>query len=526
VNYEGGPYLLSKHKLAAGETKTFDFRKLRDEQIPDWKGHTLPASFMRGQFRWGIHGGGANARLTGRAEILSLSERVSSSYSCDEICPPSFDYALPLNPESITIPVGGSVLFTVEEIDQDCYGGPIGPNPVSDSTWYIDFPDVAAGDAGIFYGVGPGVSFIHASWQSPYYNCSEGAGCGGGYFNVSADAEMIVAKVALEIDGVADSDKESVGGLVVRNFDGNDAPREMITIESPQVSVEGFIELTVSNSSKVKVFTAATGGTQITFNGTDNRFEFSSLPMSLYVEGVEPSNDMRDVTFSAKLVGNSSFVDQAKATVVSVEMPTVSFTGSTSTNNDKRGNYKNWTKEKTDELGPQVYTNEFPSLYDARLGWGIEASAVVKPAGFNYRNNDLKLERDLESIDYFGSTPSPTKTFSATIPPGNDTSAASLRDDNPMPDGMIYDLDAPGLSISTAAQDAIRRTRNNFKVFASITRGGKKVRVSPIRDCFIRFSMKQLDAPGGKNWVFLSPPDIPNDNQAGYGTTKLSLNLQ
>jgi hypothetical protein len=506
VNYEGGPYLLSKHKLAAGETMTFDFRKLRDEQIPDWKGHILPASFMRGQFRWGIHGGGANARLTGRAEILSLSESVSSSYSCEEICPPSFDYAQPLYPDSITMPVGGPAFFTAEEMDRDCYGAPIGPNPVYDCT-----------------GVAPGQAFIHAEWNAPVYECGA---CQESYVPANADAEMAVAKVALEIDGVADSDKESVGGLVVRNFDSNDAPREMITIESPQVSAEGFIELTVSNSSKVKVFTAATGGTQLTFDGNDNRFEFSSLPISLYVEGVEPSNDMRDVTFSAKLVGNSSFVDQAKATVVSVEMPTVSFMGPTSTNNDKRGNYNTWTKAKTDNLGPRVYTDESPSIWDARFGWGIEASAVVKPAGFNYRNNDLKLERDLEGIDYFGSTPSPTKVFRATIPPGNDLSLPAFRDDNPMPNGVIYDLDAPGLHIDTADQNVIRRTRNNFKVFASITSGGKKIRVSPIRDCFIRFSMKQLDAPFGKNWALLSPVDFPTDNKAGYGTTKLSLNLQ
>jgi len=235
---------------------------------------------------------------------------------------------------------------------------------------------------------------------------------------------------------------------------------------------------------------------------------------------------MRDITFRANLVGNSSFVDQAKATVVSVEMPTVSFMGPTSMNNDKRGNYKIWTKAKTDNLGPQVYTDEDPSLWDARFGWGIEANAVVKPAGFNYRNNDLKLERDLEGMDWFGATPSPTKVFSATIPPGNDTSLAAFRDDNPMPNGVIYDLDAPGLFLDTADQNRIRRTRNNFKVFASITRGGKKVQVSPIRECFIRFSMKQIDAPSGKNWVLLTPPDIPNDNQAGYGTTKLSLNLQ
>jgi hypothetical protein len=196
VNYEGGPYLLSKHKLAAGETKTFDFRKLRDEQIPDWKGHTLPASFMRGQFRWGIHGGAANARLTGRAEILSVSERVSSSYSCDEICPPSFDYAQPLNPYTITVPVGGDAFFTAEEMDQDCYGGRIGPEPVSDCTWYSDSPDVAAaGDAGIFYGVGPGESFIHARWTSPLYDCSEGAGCFALYSNAEAFAVMTVYKI-------------------------------------------------------------------------------------------------------------------------------------------------------------------------------------------------------------------------------------------------------------------------------------------------------------------------------------------
>jgi hypothetical protein len=209
-----------------------------------------------------------------------------------------------------------------------------------------------------------------------------------------------------------------------------------------------------------------------------------------------------------------------------VEMPTVLFMGPTSMNNDKRGNYNTWTKAKTDNLGPQLYTDVDPSLWDARFGWGIEAKAVVKPAGFNYRNNDLKLERDLEGIDWFGSTPSDPKVFSTTIPPGNDPSLPAFRDDNPMPDGMIYDLDAPGIFITTAAQNAIRRTRNNFKVFASITRGGKKVRVSPIRECFIRFSMKQLDAPGGKNWVLLSPVDFPTDNEAGYGTTKLSLNLQ
>jgi hypothetical protein len=131
VNYEGGPYLFRIHKLAAGETATFDFRKIRDEQIPDWKGHTLPASFTRGQFRWGIHGGGDAARLTGRAEILSLSERVSSSYSCGTSCPPSIRYGfIDLNP-ALYVSVGASKQFYAEEVDGDCYNVPFGPYQVA-----------------------------------------------------------------------------------------------------------------------------------------------------------------------------------------------------------------------------------------------------------------------------------------------------------------------------------------------------------------------------------------------------------
>jgi len=468
-------------------------------------------------------------RLNGRAEVVSVKDKVSSSYSCFICCPNSTGSGY-ITPFNVTVALGATVGFTAWEDPFNTGGQSCGPDPAPYPTsgfWESDTESVATVNGGDATAIGAGFASISCYWTGTVYVWDDlDESCDEFPAEAEPSAGMAVPRVALAIDGVADSDEESVGGLVVRNFDGNDAPREMITIESPQVSAEGFIELTVSDSSKVKVFTAATGGTQLTFNGTDNRFEFSSLPRSLYVEGVEPSNDMRDVTFSARLVGAPSSVDQVKVTVVSVEMPTVSFMGPTSTNNDKRGNYKNWTKAKTDDLGPQVYTNEPPSLYDARFGWGIEASAVVKPAGFNYQNNDLKLERDLEGMDWFGSTPSSPKVFSPTIPPGNDPSPASLRDDNPMPNGVIYDLDAPGLFLDTADQGRIRRTRNNFKVFASITRGGRKVRISPIRDCFIRFSMKQLDAPSGKNWVLLSPIDFPTDNEAGYGTTKLSLNLQ
>jgi len=85
INYPGGPYLLDPRHLRAGETEVFDLRKIRDEQIPDRNGHTIPLSVEGGQFRWFIHGAGSG-RLIGRAEMLSQSQKVSSSYSCNDPC--------------------------------------------------------------------------------------------------------------------------------------------------------------------------------------------------------------------------------------------------------------------------------------------------------------------------------------------------------------------------------------------------------------------------------------------------------
>jgi hypothetical protein len=50
VNYPGGPYLLDPQKLPAGGTATFDLRQIRDKQIPDRNGHTIPRSVEAASF--------------------------------------------------------------------------------------------------------------------------------------------------------------------------------------------------------------------------------------------------------------------------------------------------------------------------------------------------------------------------------------------------------------------------------------------------------------------------------------------
>ena len=336
--------------------------------------------------------------------------------------------------------------------------------------------------------------------------------------------QVKAVKVDLDIDGLSETDEDSVGGLVVRNYDANNVPRKKITIQKVDPNTwSGNVTLT-KNSTKAKVFTASTGGSEVTFNGTDNKFANSALPRDLYVQGDEQSDSMRDVQIKAEAEGVSGCADLVSFTVLWVDEPTVSVSGSVSSDNDKRDAYKGWTVANTYKLGLQLYNANFVE----RMGWGTEAKGVVHPAAFNYPGNNLKLERDNEYHDWIGNGSSTigSRSFNATIPPGNDTGPAAARDDNPSPNGNIYDWDAAGLLIPTAPQNQIRRTRNNFKAFASITVDGNAVRCSPVRNYFIRFSMKQVDSPSGTNWVAVDPPDVTDDKQAGNGTTKLTWDLQ
>lgn len=340
---------------------------------------------------------------------------------------------------------------------------------------------------------------------------------------LAADA-CLTTTVSITINGVANADKSTIGGLLVLNSDSNNAPRQQITIGQAQpASYTGNVTLT-RNNTKVKVFTAATGGTEITFNGIDNRFPNSTLPKSLYVEGAAFSDGMRDVTLQVASDDAPPATDSVTFTVLWVDQPTVSFSGPVDPSNAARSAYVGWTTAGTDQLGLQTYNNNFI----ARLGWGVQISAIVHPNAFDYPHNDLKLDKDLEFNDWFdnGSSLLGSRNFSATIPPGNDTDSASIRDDDPKPNGIIYDLDAPGLvNTDSAPQNQIRRTRNHFKSFASITVSGTAVRCSKFTEWFVRFSMMQTAAPSGTNWVVVNPPDVTGDNQAATGTTPLSWNL-
>jgi hypothetical protein len=339
-----------------------------------------------------------------------------------------------------------------------------------------------------------------------------------------ADASLTIAlppaKAGIAVGGVAEADKVTVGGLLVRRFDGNAAPRKKITLSLTSAGDTTNLLLQYAGD-KIKIYDAANGGQEITIDGTANLFGTGTLPKDLWVEGVNQSDAMRDVELSAIVQGPGQ-KDTAKLTVLWVEQPTVALAGTMSATNAKRAGYGGWTKDGSFNLGLQ----QFNANFGARMGWGSEASAKVHPSGFNFPGNNLKLERDFYYRDYDGNVLADQGNHSAHLPPGNDTGPASARDDTPAPNDTIYDWDAAGLPIPVAPQNTIKRTRNNFQAFASITVEGTSVRCSPVRDYLIRFSQQQTAAPSGANWQIINPPDVAGDNQARHGTTNVTWDLK
>ena len=89
VNYHGGHVAIDPRKLEPGETAVFDMEKFRNEKSTDAAGNQIPLSAGLGQFKWTVKGiTNGKLLLMGRAEMASNREKISTSYSCNDPCPP------------------------------------------------------------------------------------------------------------------------------------------------------------------------------------------------------------------------------------------------------------------------------------------------------------------------------------------------------------------------------------------------------------------------------------------------------
>jgi hypothetical protein len=160
LSHESGTYSLGLKTLRPGENVTFDIRDLRDRQVPDARGQTLPRQASRGQVNWSMRGA-QNHTMIGRSEQIDIPNGISSTYSCMNCCPDSF-YSGWVESDWQGF-VGGSTQMTAFEQDSNCYGytgPPFNPWPGWDNT----FPSVCSTFNGQTTGEGAGQSTVQAIW--------------------------------------------------------------------------------------------------------------------------------------------------------------------------------------------------------------------------------------------------------------------------------------------------------------------------------------------------------------------------
>ena len=163
LRYDGGVYALGVQTIAPRHTTAFDIRTLREQQVPDADGKTLPLDAKSGQVNWSMRGS-QNKVLIGRSEQVDLAKGVSSNYACQNCCPDSFDSGW-VDPAGADGFVGDWWTFQGREQTVNCYGS---PNPPFDPwpSWDSADSNVCPCMSGIGTGQLPGFTSIQAHWTS------------------------------------------------------------------------------------------------------------------------------------------------------------------------------------------------------------------------------------------------------------------------------------------------------------------------------------------------------------------------
>ena len=144
------------------------------EQKPDNKDEVIPKSVKGGQFHWSVFGGsGAGSpRLLGRSEVVSLSKKVSSSYSCPSCCPDSGPFGGINTPG--TVPIDGFLPVGTNGEMTDCNGYITATGNLSMESWWVQDGwmcslSPTSGTSTEVHGYSAGETYINAEWTTDYW---------------------------------------------------------------------------------------------------------------------------------------------------------------------------------------------------------------------------------------------------------------------------------------------------------------------------------------------------------------------
>jgi len=169
INFGDGVYSVGLKTIEPGQPTVFDLRALRDNQIPDVKGRTIPLDATGGQVHWSIDGEEYRG-LIGRAEQVDVANATSMTSACGECCPDSW-YSFGIEPGSVSGFSGDTTQFAAMQQNITCYGQIL--------DWFQRFPNnftstdpsVANCDStGFTTAISPGTADIGASWTVLFWD--------------------------------------------------------------------------------------------------------------------------------------------------------------------------------------------------------------------------------------------------------------------------------------------------------------------------------------------------------------------
>jgi hypothetical protein len=173
ILFPGGIYTAGLQTVEGKQTVAFNLRELRDKQVPDEEGRTIPTDVSRGQILWSLYGNEAvtddleNLALVGRSEQFDTDKAISSNYACQNCCINSYV------PDSARIDpffpsageVGDQVQFKASEERETCYLLPLRSN-VSAGWLSTNTGAVTINSSGQATGKAPGSTTITALWTT------------------------------------------------------------------------------------------------------------------------------------------------------------------------------------------------------------------------------------------------------------------------------------------------------------------------------------------------------------------------
>lgn len=323
IRHTGGSYFLAPRELSAGETATFDLRQMQSGQEKDNKGNVLPQDITSGQFHWSVSPAPGTPKLMGRAEVVSVAERVSSSYSCPTCCPDSGPYGGFGGGSTLFIDGFAARSATGDYID--CYGYATRAGEIYMSRMWIEHSSIASINPTSGYstevkGLGVGETILWGEFDFTQWD-TDGMDCyrweTAALVNEPIDVIAVRFTTAVQAFGVADFSEGFIGNYTAMLDLPNDSPPCTGSAFQLRVNFDRSSGATLYNSNDPRNVLSAPDDGQYRVNGGGLQDATSSTPyFNARLQRINPGNENRSIRFTAAgFTSTGTFSTTARVTI-------------------------------------------------------------------------------------------------------------------------------------------------------------------------------------------------------------------